>query len=400
MEAARIAEIFQGRRSRGSGYLISPRLVLTARHVTLPARVGTKCQVQLLTPPDSAPGTEVGQRRPPRLHAKVAWVSQRDDLAVVALTDGPIPHIEPRLLPLGRIPPDLIPRDFRASGFPEASGGDQRTVEGRITWVLNSSPYRFAVDVTSRAPTKLKEWAGFSGTALFVDDLLVAIVETVDSGYVGGLLGATPVEYLLRDPCFHEFIEELNLSLAFAIDVGSAGLAAKPKASAKFEVSPLTLIDFRPTKKTNPHSFVVVTLAIKIINPEPETVEGWLKQTIVELKSSNRTYQFLWHYFVTLLPGHAPDATWISARPVVNATASKIKSEFSQEIMHFPTESLTWLDFMAEYNATKTEIEVNVFLKLDTEIKQLKYSFDPREYEPYDPEWPFICAVLVGAKHA
>ena len=45
MEPSRIVEILQDGKSRGTGYLLTPNHVLTARHVVNPEVVGTACTV-------------------------------------------------------------------------------------------------------------------------------------------------------------------------------------------------------------------------------------------------------------------------------------------------------------------------------------------------------------------
>jgi hypothetical protein len=104
-------------------------------------------------------------------------------LAVIKIAADPVPGIEPALIAFGKIPTDGVPRQCLGSGFPEAAGVDQRTITGTLTWVLTGR--RFDIDVTSGPPREWKKWAGFSGTGIFVGDLLVGVVRTVDGNWNG-----------------------------------------------------------------------------------------------------------------------------------------------------------------------------------------------------------------------
>jgi hypothetical protein len=90
MELSRIVEILQGGKSYGSGYLITPRHLLTARHVPLPGVLGTSCNVRPICRFREEPKSLDVQTRPPPVSAKVGWVHKSCDLAVIEITGDPI----------------------------------------------------------------------------------------------------------------------------------------------------------------------------------------------------------------------------------------------------------------------------------------------------------------------
>jgi hypothetical protein len=206
MEISHVAEILRDGKSRGSGYLITPRHVLTARHVLKPGDLGTRCMVH----PLHGTREQAQEPRPPPIHAQVGWVSTRHDLAVVEITGGFWGSADAGPIPFGEVPDNVVPQ-ILGSGFPEAAGADQRTIIGTLTWVLTSR--RFDIDVISAAPGDWTKWGGFSGTAIFADNLLVGVVRTVDKNWSGRVLEATPSTCLLDDISFEKYLKDAGYPL-------------------------------------------------------------------------------------------------------------------------------------------------------------------------------------------
>ncbi|QKW23850.1 trypsin-like peptidase domain-containing protein [Kitasatospora sp. NA04385] len=193
-----------GRGSRGSGYLVGPRLVLTSAHV-----VGTAATVPL-----KRPGT--GRE----FRATVVWRGSpggRDDAALLHVDDdGWTPPTsagvrwgEFSTLRAGQPcevmgTPDLV--QYAGSPDGHALGERKGFVEtAHLTGAVNpgdsSVGNRYLLDLTKTPPQwpgAGLPWAGLSGAALLSDGLLVGVV-TSEAAFSGhGAIEAVPAYYLFR----------------------------------------------------------------------------------------------------------------------------------------------------------------------------------------------------------
>src|SRR5262249_40475022 len=118
MQPERVVEIRQGGQSVGSGYLIAPRYVLTAKHVVQPAIKGTACQVW----PLGSVGDEMlplsKRKRPAKRKARLDWLSATRDLAILVVEGDGISGIPPRIVPFGQVRDDGLSYRYVSSGLP------------------------------------------------------------------------------------------------------------------------------------------------------------------------------------------------------------------------------------------------------------------------------------------
>jgi hypothetical protein len=189
-------------RAYGSGYLITNRLVLTAKHVAGASGPGVRCQIT----PLQIRGAPTGQA----YDASVAWVSPNSDAALLQ-TDRAVPGLLPGSVVFGRLPLNAGPRKCRAIGFPDAQGGsdfnEDRQLAGELTWVLRDN--RFNLDVGNAEPEHADNWRGFSGAAVFTDHLL-GLVRSYDERWGGRVLEVIPAELLFADESFCRLVSPIG----------------------------------------------------------------------------------------------------------------------------------------------------------------------------------------------
>ena len=183
----------------GSGYVVAPRLVLTAAHA-VPA-VGERVAVFGAAEPTACTGA-VGWRGSP---------GGRDDAALVEVDDPGWRPRESGAVRWGRVVtsrpgipcetwgfPALVQRAGRAAETAQPAGTlnpGNRYVGDRYVMSIAGYPPALARDGTS-------PWAGLSGAALFCGDLLAGVVTTDPVGGQHAHLEATPAYLLQRDPGF------------------------------------------------------------------------------------------------------------------------------------------------------------------------------------------------------
>jgi hypothetical protein len=207
LRASQIVELSFGARS-GSGYLLTPRHVLTARHVIDPAQLQAVGTVRALAPADVDSLELSRTERPAPWPAHAAWISDTHDLAIVQLDADPGLQIE--RLRFGLVPRDeLKPYLCFGIGFPAAAGALSHQIEARLSWVLDDR--RFNLDIATALPKKWRDWAGLSGAVIFASGLPVGVVRTVKGDW-NGLLTATPVQHLIEDQGFCKFWSDTGLA--------------------------------------------------------------------------------------------------------------------------------------------------------------------------------------------
>jgi hypothetical protein len=195
----------------GSGYLVAPRLVLTARHVVIRAAtaggVWPRVEVRIGHPRSGARA---------RRAAEVAWCHPERDAALLLL-DEPV-HV-PGTVRWARAA-GRQPLRYEGVGYPRAALANGRREPEYLRGFLpvmsgGSGPGRYYVldqevfpqpnrAATRAADEKEKGWAGASGSAVFCLGRLVGVAVHDDDAFGNRRLHACPVETFATDPGFVE----------------------------------------------------------------------------------------------------------------------------------------------------------------------------------------------------
>ncbi|MFD4948952.1 hypothetical protein ACFWNT_42270 [Streptomyces sp. NPDC058409] len=209
MDPRRLADIRAGdalsTRSVGSGYLVAPQLVLTARHSVSDAgtaRAHPRIDVRIGHPRRSLPVWRDGE---------VCWVGPADtDVALVWLEEAVhLPGAEPVRWghPTGR-----RPLAYEGLGYPQLAeyADDERGVETLrgVLAPLSTGPADTFVLDQAAAPRPRPEgageraWSGVSGAAVFCHGFLVGVVVRDDAEYDNRRLHACPTNAFVTDTAF------------------------------------------------------------------------------------------------------------------------------------------------------------------------------------------------------
>jgi Trypsin-like peptidase domain/Tetratricopeptide repeat len=183
--------------SFGSGFLVAPELVLTARHVVCneDGALLDEPQVRLtegLTP----------------LDCRVVWPGRPDlDAALLAVTDR-LPSCAP--VRWGQLVASETRIGCEAAGFPASMEQDDQLrdmehMHGQINAGTGLLGTRIYADVTSGAPGS-GGWAGMSGAALWCGPLLVGVIAWDLDAFASRRLAAEPVVRLFADPDFRRLL--------------------------------------------------------------------------------------------------------------------------------------------------------------------------------------------------
>ncbi|GAQ53099.1 trypsin-like peptidase domain-containing protein [Streptomyces acidiscabies] len=201
MDPRRLALIRSGdaeRHTVGSGYLIAPRLVLTARHVLID-RATTKFWPKI--------NVYVGHERDGeqiKTSAQRLWEHPSGlDIALLQLAE----EIDlPDPVRWGR-PEGRAPLPYEGLGYPWASKNGQLRAPEHLRGflpVLSGGKDRYVLDQTPAPAPRVggNAWGGASGAAIFCGDHLVCVVTEEDQAYGARRLIAVPVSSFATDDTF------------------------------------------------------------------------------------------------------------------------------------------------------------------------------------------------------
>lgn len=192
----------------GSGYLVGPRLVLTALHVVFQDGRWTRQVVTRVGHPRYGAG-------PVRRAAQVCWPDPRDgipsedalDVALLWLDEPVDTGEEP--VRWGQ-PSGVVPVPFEGAGFPafasENDGAEAQSeyLRGDLPVVSTSSP-GWVLDCPvwpARSSAGHRPWAGASGSAVFCHGRLVGVAVEDDRAMDWRRLHAVPIHEALSLPGF------------------------------------------------------------------------------------------------------------------------------------------------------------------------------------------------------
>ncbi|MEU2133802.1 trypsin-like peptidase domain-containing protein [Streptomyces sp. NPDC018352] len=193
-----------GRLTVGSGYLIAPRLVLTARHVLVDRateRFWPKIAVRVGHDYDG---------ETTRAAAELLWEHPDGHDVALLLLDREIDL--PDAVRWGR-PAGIAPLPYQGLGFPWASKGECRAPEHLrgVLAALSGGKDRYVLD-QGPAPDPRTDggnaWGGASGAAIFCGAHLVGVVTKEDHAYGARRLIALPVSSFAVDGGFVSHLEE------------------------------------------------------------------------------------------------------------------------------------------------------------------------------------------------
>ncbi len=209
----------------GSGYLVAPRLVLTARHVLRDAESDAylaKIQVTVGHP---------GRGETLRTGAELIWTHPENLDVALLLTHDEIDV--PGAVRWGH-PTGTAPLSYEGLGFPLASaehGRDAEHLRGVLPPLSSGGAGLYVLD-QELAPDPReddrKAWGGASGTSVFCEGRLVGVVICDEQSYGNRRLRALPAHSFVRDNEFEALLRQYGDGPPGLTEIGAALPTARP----------------------------------------------------------------------------------------------------------------------------------------------------------------------------
>jgi Trypsin-like peptidase domain len=226
---------------RGSGFLLSPSLVLTAAHC-VPSGTGAKVAVR------------AERDMTFREDGTVRWTGRGEcDLALIELAETHrYGHVNP--VPFGR-PVGLV--NWQAVGFPWAQErpGSARprtaaeSASGRLDPLTGMRAGTYDVEITSGVPESrgpgLSPWGGMSGAAVFAEGALIAVLVEDPDRFGTGRLRAVPITRMLEESESTGLVAPDSEPEVEAVWAGYREVLARPYETLPSAPSPLLLLQYQ-----------------------------------------------------------------------------------------------------------------------------------------------------------
>lgn len=240
----RVVETYDpGADRRGTGFLVSSSLVLTAAHC-VPSGRGAVVAVRNEQEADF------------RDDVTVRWVGSGNcDIAVLELANPRgYGRVAARPVSFGR-PVDVV--EWQAVGFPWAQerqgrAGPRTAAEsaaGRLDPLTGMRAGTYDVEITSGMPQDrgqgLSPWGGMSGAAVFAEGALIAVLVEDPDRFGPDRLRAVPITWLLEDPEAVALVAPGGTPEVEPVWSGHREMLARPYEPLPSPPSPLLLLQYQ-----------------------------------------------------------------------------------------------------------------------------------------------------------
>ena len=205
IDKKRVAEIWSSEiQEYGTGYLIADQYLLTAGHI-VGYKTNIKVEVRLL-------GIKEW------IDAHSFLVIETPDLAILKI-DNKLDIHDLQPIKFGRLD-NTVNIKCCAIGFPkfqedDEGGKDTEQIDGCLkpnTLLKQKQNGYFIVDLEGSYPKNITKWKGISGAALFSNNLLVGVISTAPTEFIGARLKACSIDSLENQSQFkHIFGKTIKL---------------------------------------------------------------------------------------------------------------------------------------------------------------------------------------------